>query len=114
MSYNWIPKKINPHSVNEMLIEWNDGSSFVVPFFELRFECPCAACVDEKTGKRTLRREDIQFNVRPVGIQPVGRYAIQIQWSDRHATGIYHFDRLKQICDHFGLKNSEKTPEVTI
>jgi DUF971 family protein len=36
--------------------------------------------------------------VRPVAIRPVGRYAIQIDWSDGHTTGIYPFDRLRSLC----------------
>ena len=34
-----------------------------------------------------------------VGIQPVGRYAIQIRWSDGHDTGIYPFERLRRLAD---------------
>lgn len=101
---SFVPKKVEQHSSTEMRLTWNDGTVFVVPFFELRFECPCALCVDEKTGKRILRREDVLFNVRPLEIRPVGRYALQMHWSDGHGTGFYHFDRLRQICDQYGLR----------
>ena len=37
-------------------------------------------------------------NVYPVKIDLVGRYAISIQWSDGHNTGIYAFDRLRKLC----------------
>ena len=30
-------------------------------------------------------------------IQAVGRYAIQIDWSDGHDTGIYPFARLREL-----------------
>ena len=31
-------------------------------------------------------------------ITAVGNYGISIQWSDSHATGIYRFDFLREIC----------------
>ena len=36
-------------------------------------------------------------DVRPARIEPVGRYAIQIHWSDGHETGIYPFRRLREL-----------------
>ena len=36
--------------------------------------------------------------VEPLDIRPVGNYAISIQWSDAHDTGIFRFDFLRQIC----------------
>jgi DUF971 family protein len=38
-------------------------------------------------------------DVHPVRIQPVGRYAIQIDWSDGHQSGIYPFERLRALMD---------------
>jgi len=36
--------------------------------------------------------------VKANGASPVGNYAIQIQFSDAHATGIYSFDCLRELC----------------
>jgi DUF971 family protein len=36
-------------------------------------------------------------DVHPLKIQPVGRYAIQIDWSDGHSTGIYSFRQLRAL-----------------
>lgn len=93
-----IPTRIEKHSASEMYFEWNSGEKHAVPFAELRFFCPCAKCVDEHTGKRVIRREQIPAEIRPTGVQPVGRYAVQISWSDRHSTGIYHYDHLFAVC----------------
>ncbi len=100
------PTRIEPdsHHRGSLLVTWNTGGTFSVPYFELRFECPCAVCVDEKTGKRILKREDISADVRPMGVNSIGRYAIQIRWSDDHSTGMYHFDRLFEICESAGKK----------
>ncbi|MEI6396113.1 MAG: gamma-butyrobetaine hydroxylase-like domain-containing protein [Verrucomicrobiota bacterium] len=31
-------------------------------------------------------------------VEAVGSYAIQINWSDGHNSGIYSFDHLREIC----------------
>ncbi len=31
-------------------------------------------------------------------VEEVGAYAIQIQWSDGHGSGIYSFDHWRKIC----------------
>jgi DUF971 family protein len=32
------------------------------------------------------------------GAHPVGHYAIQLDFSDGHSTGIFSFDHLREIC----------------
>lgn len=92
------PTKIEPFSSSEILLAWQSGEEFVVPYVEVRYLCPCAGCVDEHTGERTIQRNSISAAIKPTDVQVVGRYAVQINWSDGHATGIYHFDRLQEIC----------------
>ena len=75
---------------------WNDGHSADFPNDYLRGYCPCAGCQGHSAGP-------VQFRppaqpVTAVEIQPVGNYAISIQWSDGHATGIYRFAFLREIC----------------
>ena len=101
---NLVPLKIEPKSPTEISIQWQNGENYFLPYFELRFQCPCASCVDELTGKRVLRREQLQPDVKPVEVVPVGRYAIQFAWSDTHRTGIYPFDLLYDICVKFGMR----------
>ena len=78
---------------------FDDGKSYALPYLELRFECPCAQCVDEVTGKRTLIRETLKPDIKPIKIQPVGLYGVHIHWSDGHSTGMFHFDKLRSIAD---------------
>jgi DUF971 family protein len=99
------PRKVEPASPKEILIRWSDGIECTIPYVELRFQCPCASCVDEHTGQRIIRRESINPDVRPTGVQPVGRYALQFSWSDGHATGIYHYDRLYELCQSAGKQS---------
>ncbi len=101
---NRIPSHVEPHSPTEIFLAWNTGEKFKVPYLELRFECPCAMCVDEKSGRRVIQKESIANTIKPNSVELVGRYALQINWNDRHSTGMYHFDRLFEICEKYGLK----------
>lgn len=98
------PTRLDKFSPTEMLINWSNDERYAVPFVDLRFLCPCAGCVDEHTGERTILRSSIGPDIRPTGVQLVGRYGVQISWSDGHATGMFHFDRLHEICLGFGRK----------
>jgi DUF971 family protein len=39
-----------------------------------------------------------QAKLKILGIEPVGNYAIRINWSDGHNTGIYSWDHFREIC----------------
>ncbi len=39
-----------------------------------------------------------QPTLKMLNVEPVGHYAIRIEWSDGHNTGIYSFDHLRKIC----------------
>jgi DUF971 family protein len=79
-------------------VSWSDGHRSEYPGDYLRGHCPCAGCVDEWTGRQKLDLESIAEDIHPVRVQGVGRYAIKIDWSDRHDTGLYTFEFLRKIC----------------
>ena len=55
---------------------WRRGSAKVLG-------CACSASsINEWTGERTLRDEDVPEDVRPASVQPLGNYAVQITWQD--------------------------------
>lgn len=97
-----LPTVIEPYSSTELLITWNREESYKIPYLDIRFYCPCAGCVDENSGERTVVKADLQTSVRPTQVHVVGRYAIQFHWSDGHNTGMYHFDRLYELCKKLG------------
>ncbi len=78
-------------------ITWTDHSSQTFDVVMLRRKCPCAKCIDEHTGEKILKDEDISDELRPVKIDSVGRYALSIEFDDGHNTGIYTFEMLKKI-----------------
>lgn len=88
-----------PHS---LVIQWKDGLCSELSYRVLREKCPCARCNAEKQQKdpfQLLPSDDHWEKLHLVGIQPVGRYAIQLQWSDGHKTGIYTFIFLRELSD---------------
>lgn len=94
-----LPTEIRQHDSRTLAITWADGGLSLIDVRALRLACGCAVCIDEWTGKPLLAPERVAADIAPVGIKPVGRYAIQIEWSDGHDTGIYPFDRLRKLAD---------------
>jgi DUF971 family protein len=104
MNIPLTPIRLDPKPPGKLEIEWNNGDKFEISYVDVRYLCPCASCVDEHTGERTIQLTSISPEIRPTNVQVVGRYAIQFTWSDDHSTGMFHFDRLHQICRERGVK----------
>jgi DUF971 family protein len=79
-----------------IVVRWADGQESRFEAVWLRARCPCAGCVDEWSGKRTFGEAEVKQDVRAHNLQPIGRYAVQIQWSDGHDSGIYSWDSLRK------------------
>jgi DUF971 family protein len=89
-------------------ITWSDGHSSHYDFHYLREHCPCAGCADEQRKRAEIDRHSPAagpaalriFKPRPSArsAEPVGQYAIKINFTDGHSTGIYSFDYLREIC----------------
>ena len=78
-------------------IGWPEGRVDRLPFRFLRGRCPCAACVDEFTGRRIVDVADVAEQIRPTRVDYAGNYAIKITWNDRHDTGLYTWDYLARL-----------------
>jgi len=96
------PLKIAQEGARTLGIAWADGASSRYDVRALRLACGCARCVDEWSGAGRLDPGSVPDDVRPVKIDSVGRYAIQITWSDGHESGIYPFRRLRALADEAG------------
>lgn len=91
------PKEV--HLVNQAppKIVWDDG---VVQAFEhraLRLACPCASCINEMTGEKMLQDGSVPADIKIAEARPVGRYGLNLVFSDGHGSGIYTFDRLREL-----------------
>jgi len=89
-------------------IDWKDGHRSDYALAYLRDECPCATCTGahgttpEKTNysapKAASPFQMFTPTLKMLNVEPVGGYAIRIDWSDGHGSGIYSFDYLRGIC----------------
>ena len=91
-------------------VTWSDGHTSRYDFPYLREHCPCALCNDEREKKARIGTSPsgakasnavlpmFKPRVTAKSATAVGNYAIQIEFSDSHATGIYSFEHLREIC----------------
>ena len=91
-----LPVKIKRIGKSSVEIEWRDGHRSVYGNQYLRDNCPCAGCREGKPRFSLPVMSDAELY--PVQIGVVGRYALSIEWSDRHDTGIYSYDTLRSLC----------------
>ncbi|WP_224245413.1 DUF971 domain-containing protein [Hyalangium gracile] len=80
-----------------LTLTWDDGKSSSATAQVLRQQCPCAACVDEWTNRRTLDPSRVPADLRIQNLQPVGNYALTLAFTDGHGTGIYPWPLLRDI-----------------
>jgi DUF971 family protein len=93
------PVHVGPSADEQRLvIDWRDGHHSEYWPRDLRLACPCAACIDEMTGQPLLDAASVPFDVFPMAIRWVGRYALGFEWSDGHTTGIHTFELLRGMC----------------
>lgn len=86
-------------------ITWSDGHTSRYDFAYLRDHCPCAVCNDERVRKENVSGAGqaaalpmFKPRAKAKSAKAVGNYAIHIEFSDGHSTGIYSFDHLREIC----------------
>ncbi len=85
------------HDATKISIAWKNGETMTVSNRELRASCQCATCVNEFTGEQMLDINTIPADIHAEDVQPVGNYAVSIQWSDGHATGFFPYNRLREL-----------------
>ena len=91
------PKKFFRTPDGKLGVEWNDGKRGACAVRQLRCSCPCALCVDEHTGVKTLDDNTVSNDIKLVKLQSVGRYAAALAFSDGHSSGIYPYDKLYKL-----------------
>lgn len=93
-------------------IDFQDGRKCVYSIEYLRQMCPCASCKAVRSGTGQADEPVAPKPKRSLTILPgnyaqkltaesaelVGNYALRIDWSDQHASGIYSFVYLREIC----------------
>jgi DUF971 family protein len=92
------PTNIRALQAEQVLeVTWDGGRIDQIPYHVLRAECPCASCRDEWTGARKLDRASIRPDLKLVGMENVGTYAIQLAWNDGHSSGLFSWETLADL-----------------
>ncbi len=87
------PIEIKLHKQSRLLeISFADGITFQFSFEFLRVHSPSAEVSGHGPGQEILQTGKQEVNIND--IDPVGSYAIQINFSDGHNTGLYSWDLL--------------------
>jgi DUF971 family protein len=94
-----IPTEIKLHKASKMLeIAFNDGSRFEMSFEYLRVHSPSAEVRGHGPGQEVLQVGKKFVDIER--IEPVGQYAVALEFSDKHNSGIYSWDYLYSLGKH--------------
>lgn len=111
MTPQTTPSRLHLKKDEKLEIDWQDGHSSVYTLSTLRSMCPCAVC---KMVREGTNPHDISPSPKPKPLltilpgnysgaitvkhaERVGNYAIRIDWSDEHGSGIYSFEYLRSL-----------------
>lgn len=94
------PISLSKEGDEALIIAWSDGLRQRFRWADLRKQCPCAGCIEERQQPpdpfRILKPAEL-VPLRPVKIEPVGVYAYRITWSDGHDAGLFTIEKLRSI-----------------
>ena len=108
------PLKLDLKKDKGLTIHWQDGRISTYSLTLLRSMCPCATCklVREQRDPHDISPQPAEPKKKPLlTILPgnyvgeivvkhaelVGNYAMKIEWSDGHDSGIYSFQYLREL-----------------
>lgn len=87
------PTEIKLHTKSRLLdISFSDGKFFQFSCEFLRVHSPSAEVSGHGPGQEVLQTGKKMVNI--IKIEPVGHYAIQLNFTDGHNTGLYSWDLL--------------------
>ena len=111
------PTRLHLKKDERLEIDWADGRRCVYTVAYLRSMCPCAQCRTVREGRSvhdlnvvpapaagpkktslTILPGNFARPLSAVSAEMVGNYALRIEWSDDHGSGIYSFQYLREIC----------------
>ncbi|MBX5448653.1 DUF971 domain-containing protein [Thermogemmatispora sp.] len=93
-----------------LILSWSDGHEGIYSWERLRRACPCAICAGEggAPGRLQRRQHLTTEETTLVNLEPVGRYGLTPIWEDGHRTGIFTFEKLRQLCECPQCRASDK------
>lgn len=98
----WPTDLVFDREARALMIAFDDGETFEIPFELLRVESPSAE--NKGHGGNVPPPVTGKANVNVVKADAVGRYAVRISFDDGHDTGLYSWDLLYDL----GREKEEK------
>lgn len=94
------PTEIRLHQASRKLeIAFDDGTHCMLSCEFLRVYSPSAEVRGHGLGQEVLQTGKESVNI--VGITPVGNYAVRLDFSDGHNTGLYSWDYLHDLARNY-------------
>ena len=88
-----IPTAITVHQTSRVLqVAFADGAAFRIPFELMRVYSPSAEVQGHGPGQEVLQTGKREVGIN--GLEQVGNYALQPEFSDGHNTGLFTWDYL--------------------
>jgi len=109
-----LPINVAREESSGIRIEWSSGEHVFIPSRALREHCPCASCREKRgdsshqqplsPGKRKLQvlQATVEEELGLKQVWPVGNYAIGMRWADKHDSGIYSYQYLRELSSRLG------------
>jgi DUF971 family protein len=98
-----MPTKLTLKRDQGLEVVWADGKVSNYPLIYLRSMCPCATCKEVRATKAqaktslTILPGNYATPLTVTGVEKIGSYALRLDWSDQHGSGIYSFQYLREI-----------------
>jgi DUF971 family protein len=111
MAVSLTPSKLDLKKDQGLTITWADGGVTSFTVSQLRTMCPCALCKTVRSGSDphqllatpakktslTILPGNFAEAITVLSAELVGNYAIKLEWSDGHGSGIYSFSYLREM-----------------
>ena len=97
------PTELKLVAEGRLRITWSDGQVREYAIRELRDKCPCATCREQRSAPPPpatmlpILSAAETAPLRIMAMNPVGRYAYSIDFSDGHNTGIFTLESLREM-----------------
>ena len=93
------PVELRLHQASRQLeVVFDDGVRGMLPCEFLRVYSPSAEVRGHGAGQEVLQVSKETVNI--IAIDPVGNYAVKLEFSDGHNTGLYSWDYLYDLTRH--------------
>lgn len=89
------PTEVGIDRDTALTIVWADAHRTRIGLPELREQCPCAHCTEQRRSGTAVAAAK---GLRVTGAELVGAWGLALAWSDGHDTGVYRWEVLRSWC----------------